>query len=102
VENVDERDDDGQAGLPDADDAAEPEENSLLVLLHDPDGERQEQHRQYDDDDEDPHVHVDLDRWDASASGGLSATGVPSDIFTLRRSTTVCPVTNTVARNIRS
>jgi hypothetical protein len=43
VQDVHERDDDGQAGLADADDAAEPEEHSLLVLFDDPDGEREHQ-----------------------------------------------------------
>src|SRR5205085_6701553 len=38
VQDVDDRDDDGQARFPDADDPSEPEQDTLLVLLDDPDG----------------------------------------------------------------
>src|SRR6266536_4246612 len=133
VQDVDDRDDDGQAGLSDPDDASEPEQDSLLVLFDDLDGEGEQQQRQHDDNYHDPHIwhgasfpgasrgdadqhHVagcprrlddgcwassappwefhaervrlvlDRVRWDASASDGPSATGVPSDTSTLRLS----------------
>src|SRR6266567_2731104 len=67
VQDVDDRDDDGQAGLSDPDDASEPEQDSLLVLFDDLDGEGEQQQRQHDDNYHDPHI------WHGASLPGVAA-----------------------------
>ena len=57
AQHVDHRHDDGQAGLPDPHDPPQPEQHTLLVLLHDPERQQEDDEGQHGDDDKHGEQH---------------------------------------------